>query len=95
MFITSNYNQNDWENVNESHILGIGVQHFWDMVFENHGSYALSNFLDSTEDFSNVTVTEWDENGQKIMKMDTVISGIPFIDSTRTEIKLQKKIKND
>ena len=74
--------------MNDSHILGIGVNHFWDMVFENHGGYALNNFLNSTEDFNNVTVTDWDDNGEKIMNMDTIISGIPFVDSAKTKITL-------
>ena len=29
------------------------------------------------------------------MKLDTKITGIPYYNSTRTELKIQKKIKND
>jgi hypothetical protein len=81
--------------VNESHVLDIGIDQFWNMTFEKDGSLPINTFYEMTEDFSNVKITDWDASGQKIMDLDTKITGIPYIDKTRTQIKIQKKIKND
>ena len=65
------------------------------MVWENDGSWPLSEFMSSLDDFSNVQMTEWDQNNQKVMTFDTVISGVPFINSTRSRAIFTKKIKTE
>ena len=65
------------------------------MTFENDGSFNLGDFFESLDDWSNVRITDWDQQGQKVMDLDTKITGVPFLYSTRTQAKFQKKIKND
>ena len=65
------------------------------MTFENDGKFNLRDFYESCEDWSNVSITEWDDKNEKIMELDTKITGIPYYNTTKSKITLKKKVKTD